>query len=85
MLHRFAIEPTSVSITPSPHLLFLFLISFGGDCYGSLATGILANSLLISPMVTLLQSQLTRQIMRAIGDDVSNSAAGFVTYYTESK
>lgn len=84
MLHRFAIEPTSVSITPLPHLLFLFLISFG-DCYGSLATGILANSLLISPMVTLLQSQLTRQIMRAIRDDVSHSAVGFVTYYTESK
>jgi hypothetical protein len=36
-------------------------------------------------MVTLLQSQLTRQIMRAVRDDVSNSAAGFVTYYTESK
>jgi hypothetical protein len=51
----------------------------------SLATGVLLNSLLISPLVNVIQGSITRRLIASIYDDITNSSLGYQTYYVMGK
>lgn len=53
-------------------------------CY-SLASGVLLNELVLSPLTSVLQARLTRHILMNIYEDVGHSQMGFSAFYRDGK
>jgi hypothetical protein len=51
----------------------------------SLATGVVLNSLFISPLVNVIQGSITRRLIASIYDDITNSSLGYQDYYVTGK
>lgn len=51
----------------------------------SLALGLLADLLITSPTLTLLQAVFSRRILTALYEDLRNSRMGFYTQYSHGK
>jgi hypothetical protein len=49
----------------------------------SLVTGVLVNVLILSPLLSMLQTALTWRLMLRIYDDIRQSHLGYGMYYSE--
>lgn len=46
-----------------------------------MATGMLSNALVLSPLVIVLQGRMTHSLLVSLTDDISGNQAGFEKYY----
>jgi hypothetical protein len=46
-----------------------------------MATGMLGNALVLSPLIIVLQGRMTHSLLVSLTDDISGNQAGFEKYY----